>query len=929
MDEVRYRDQLAAAVKSLIDSCRGADSSDQLAASADTEENKDYASLNRARSSILASTAAIKSLVAEPKNLLQDFARQIEILASLRWLAEFQVLACIPFDESLPVEDLADLVGVPESQLVRVIRLTATCGFLREPISGFVSHSALSAQFITNQSLLDATVFIADLATPTALQMPQATQRFGNSSSATDSAYNLALNTVRPFHVAVQERSRLRRQWSAYLCHAAGLHQEEEIVDVLSKLNWSNLGNACIVEVGAKSTSMAGSLSKMFPSLRFVVQIDNTRSYLLDQDYAWQSAVLGGSTQDSSGSGSSPSPTNPFVTVSYRAMGMPQSVTDAAVYIIHIPVASSGLTIKAELDDYLGVLRASGGIMLIMTARLLPEPGSLSNSEAESMARARDLSMLHLANEGEMEISDLLSTIKTVGDSAGKLVVTNHLRSNDGIILALTIKYQAYIIHKPTFDSRSPAFTSDTLPIVGSWNYFTQHKNFWKDCVAESKNGHFSFWIGKNHIIGLSGAAARKMYLDSRDLDPIGGSMLIGHGPDIIDGKSSIIPAIWTTTVTGDRLFAHRRLLDLQKSEQLTKRLARVTKDCRDTFSSMSTNSFGVINPTKSCYPIVVKQYSRIVGADEISNNPKMLEKLQYYMHILQTTSSVHLLAFPWLSYFSVAYWKRRYGRWGFSNIVTPIVNKRMMKGALRVDDALQLLIDNGDSKTYIIDFLISMLFIAGANATVLTGAMLNIIAHHPDWQERIYREIKATAASHSTNKGASLVDQLDSMPLSAWESLSQSLELCFKETIRMWAVFPVSRRNITDHIINIAGTHEVIPPGGYTAYHSTDVHYNENLYPDPMRWDPERFCDGREEFKKEDYGYIGWGQGRHPCIGMRWAKLQQNINIAYPLAMYKWSGCDENGQPNPNFAHKPTVNRGAPTLPMGLYCKYVPRGDT
>lgn len=174
---------------------------------------------------------------------------QIEILASLRWLAEFQVLACIPLDESLPLKDLADLVGVPERQLVRVVRLMTTSGFLREPIPGFVSHSSLSAQFITNESLLDATVFIADLATPTALQMSNATQRFGVSLNNTECAYNLALNTVRPFHVAIQEHPRLRRQWSAYLCHAAGLHKEEEIVEALSRLNWSNLGTARIVEV--------------------------------------------------------------------------------------------------------------------------------------------------------------------------------------------------------------------------------------------------------------------------------------------------------------------------------------------------------------------------------------------------------------------------------------------------------------------------------------------------------------------------------------------------------------------------------------------------------------------------------------------------------------------------------------------------------
>ena len=71
----------------------------------------------------------------------------------------------------------------------------------------------------------------------------------------------------------------------------------------------------------------------------------------------------------------------------------------------------------------------------------------------------------------------------------------------------------------------------------------------------------------------------------------------------------------------------------------------------------------------------------------------------------------------------------------------------------------------------------------------------------------------------------------------------------------------------------------------------------------------------------------MGWGSGRHPCIGMRWAKIQQNIILAYALAMFKWSGCDENGNPNPKFAQPTTaLNDLAPKLPQGLYCKYVPR---
>lgn len=153
----------------------------------------------------------------------------------------------------MPIKDLADLAGVPESQLGRVIRFTATSGFLHEPVTNYVSHTSLSAQFTADQSWLDAAVFAAEVATPTALHMPAATQRFGSSRDPTETAYNLALNTRRPFSAAIQERPRLGRQWSAYLHQAVGLHQEKDMVEMLSQLNWSNLGDALVVEVWTQS----------------------------------------------------------------------------------------------------------------------------------------------------------------------------------------------------------------------------------------------------------------------------------------------------------------------------------------------------------------------------------------------------------------------------------------------------------------------------------------------------------------------------------------------------------------------------------------------------------------------------------------------------------------------------------------------------
>ncbi|RMZ83615.1 hypothetical protein DV738_g927, partial [Chaetothyriales sp. CBS 135597] len=523
--------------------------------------------------------------------------------------------------------------------------------------------------------------------------------------------------------------------------------------------------------------------------------------------------------------------------------------------------------------------------------------------------------------------SNLTSPITntTWSDLPGALPFTSHFVLDSPVttglagVTSLVLTFLAYVSYTPKVDPRSPAFTTETYPIIGSWKFFTEKMKFWRSCIEKSKNGSFSFWLGKTHVVGVSGEAARKMYLDNRSLNLIEGIVLIGHGPDFIDGRSTKIHDIWKPLMANGKTYAQRRLLDQQKSDKLIQHLPKVTHDARKAFEDLGKNGSSVTNPATTCFKIVITQGTRIVGTDEISENPALLGRLMGYLPVLQRTSSLHLLSFPYLSYFSRAYWRRKWGRWGVESIVKPIVERRMAPGGARRDDALQVLIDNGDSKDWITNYLTSMLFIAGANAGVLSGAMLNIVAHHADWQDKIYQEIKRAASIHSkNNKEAPLVDQLADIPLSAWETSFPSIDLCYKEAIRMWVAFPMGRLNDTKEAIPIPGTDEVIPPGAFACYNTIDVHYNDKLYPDPMRWDPERFRDGREEYKNEAYGFMGWGQGRHPCVGMRWAKLQQNIILAYALALYKWQGCDADGNPDSGF-RQPThaLNELAPSLPQ------------
>ncbi|GFF40018.1 hypothetical protein IFM58399_05780 [Aspergillus lentulus] len=382
--------------------------------------------VQRAKGNILAVATKLRALICGPTDFLQHLASQSEILACLRWLGEFQILACIPLVGSAPIKDIADLTNVPESRLRRIIRLTATAGFLREPERDHVAHTPLSASFFSNPSLLDAAMFLSESAAPTALQMPQTAQVKEKSSSppSNGTPCDLALPRGTEFHTARKRRPKLNRQWLAYLHHAAGLHTADDIAAVLTQLDWPKLTNGrdgSIIEVGVSSwsTSIARRLAHFYPALHFTVQISDPAAAITQEEF------------------------HPRITATSRILGTRQTAAGAAVYILHLPFASSSPSaVMTELAVHLDVLRSRSGILLILTPRLLPQPGSLPDAEVEATARSRDLALWQMADEGEMEMLELLETIDTVRDSLGKLVVTSKLRSRNNLVVAVTVEYQ-------------------------------------------------------------------------------------------------------------------------------------------------------------------------------------------------------------------------------------------------------------------------------------------------------------------------------------------------------------------------------------------------------------------------------------------------------------------------------------------------------
>ncbi|KAA6409264.1 MAG: cytochrome P450 [Lasallia pustulata] len=67
--------------------------------------------------------------------------------------------------------------------------------------------------------------------------------------------------------------------------------------------------------------------------------------------------------------------------------------------------------------------------------------------------------------------------------------------------IATFISFLAYLSYSPRVDNK----------------FFTHKSVFWKNSMEKSETGNFSFWLGKNHVVGVPGEAARKMYMDNRN----------------------------------------------------------------------------------------------------------------------------------------------------------------------------------------------------------------------------------------------------------------------------------------------------------------------------------------------------------------------------------------------------------------------------
>ncbi|KAJ7081264.1 cytochrome P450 [Mycena epipterygia] len=439
--------------------------------------------------------------------------------------------------------------------------------------------------------------------------------------------------------------------------------------------------------------------------------------------------------------------------------------------------------------------------------------------------------------------------------------------------------------------------------ILDAWSFFTRRHDFLADTFRRSRQKFFRFRVLQHRVLASSGLDARKAFLTEKGLSLAEGyKILLGGGPDLADINVE-------TGGLDEEAHFMRQLLSLTTKDRLQDVFPSFVSDIHKLMAAWG--SAGSIDPFTEIYKLVFQITVRIATCRELAGDSAAVSSLSdLYWLLEQGTTPVGVLL-PWFP--SPARKAREKATAELFGMLYTYVELRR-NATVPSSDAFDVLISQGASTEVIIGFVLRTIFAGVINTGINASWALLYISMDAEWKAKATAEICALLGKYSASNTDALHTRLASIPLAAWEDELPALDAVIRETLRLVMGGVALRRNIVPGELAVGA--ETLAPGEFLAYALADVHLDPAIYPDPLRFDPGRYDAGREEDKRAPFGYLGWGAGRHPCGGMKLAKLEMKLVLAIFLAGFEYQVVDLVGK---SVNAVPQINRNDIHMPRPL----------
>ncbi|XP_055608303.1 cytochrome P450 4d2-like [Uranotaenia lowii] len=171
--------------------------------------------------------------------------------------------------------------------------------------------------------------------------------------------------------------------------------------------------------------------------------------------------------------------------------------------------------------------------------------------------------------------------------------------------------------------------------------------------------------------------------------------------------------------------------------------------------------------------------------------------------------------------------------------------------------------------------------FIFGGHDTTASTAAFAVyeLSQNADIQQRVYEELIAVFGQN-----------LEKIPLNVSNlSKLKYMDMVIKETLRLYTTVPLIGRKATGDLII---DQRAIPKGTSVMIMVQTMHHDPRLYPEPKRFDPDRFTDEAIS-RRHPFSFIPFGAAPRLCVGQKYAMVELKLVLSMLLNKFKFFPCN------------------------------------
>ena len=325
-------------------------------------------------------------------------------------------------------------------------------------------------------------------------------------------------------------------------------------------------------------------------------------------------------------------------------------------------------------------------------------------------------------------------------------------------------------------------------------------------------------------------------------------------------GKGVVFDVDHITRAEQFRFFANSL-----KSDRLRQYVGMMVKEAEDYFAKWGDE--GEVDLLDALSELIVLTASRCLLGREIRET--LFSEVTTLVHDLDKGMVPLSVFFPYAPI--EAHRKRDKARKELAAIFDKVIQGRRESGAME-PDVLQTFIDarykDGSrlSNDQVLGMLIAVLF-AGQHTSSITSTWTGLlsIANKERIFPKLEKEQKDVMAKHGDKIDFDILAQMD------------ELHFCIKEALRMHPplIMLLRQCNVPFEVETTKGKKFVVPKGHIVATSPAFAHRMDEVYSEPNVYKPERFKGESPEDKRAYASFIGFGSGRHGCMGETFAYMQ------------------------------------------------------